>query len=173
MIAVHDATTWVVLRAAGIGSYLMLFLAVAGGLVATAAPFGRRVSNASATIFHRTASTAGLLLLAVHLGGLLVDRYVRLDLLDLVVPLRAGYRPIALALGIAAMDAAVVVVAPRTSVGGSARRGGGGRTCSRSRRSRPRSSTGCSPGPTRSARRCGGPTWSPAPSWCSYSSSAG
>ncbi len=111
MIAVDDTMVWVVLRAAGIGSYLMLFLAVAGGLVATAAPFGRRVAGASATTFHRTASTAGLLLLAVHLGGLLVDRYVRLDPLDLVVPFRAGYRPIALAFGIAAMDATVVVTA--------------------------------------------------------------
>ncbi len=111
MIAVRDPVVWVVLRGAGIGSYLMLFLSVAGGLVATTAPFGRRVAKASAAAFHDVAGTAGLLLLAVHLGGLLVSRHVRFEVLDLVVPLRARYRPVALALGIVAMDAAAVVIA--------------------------------------------------------------
>lgn len=89
----------------------MLFLSVAGGLAATTAPFGRRVAKTSAAAFHDAAGTAGLLLLAVHLGGLLVSRHVRFDVLDLVVPLRARYRPVALALGIVAMDAAAVVIA--------------------------------------------------------------
>jgi cytochrome b561 len=111
VIGPGDTTVWVLLRAAGIGSYLMLFLSVAGGLVATTAPFGRRVAKASAAAFHQAAGTVGLVLLAVHLGGLLVHRHVRFDPLDLVVPLRAGYRPVALALGIGAMDAAVVVTA--------------------------------------------------------------
>lgn len=111
MISLDDTTVWVLLRAAGIGSYLMLFLSVAGGLVATTAPFGRRVAKASAAAFHQAAGAVGLVLLAVHLGGLLVHRYVRFDPLDLVVPLRAGYRPVALALGIGAMDAAVLVTA--------------------------------------------------------------
>jgi sulfoxide reductase heme-binding subunit YedZ len=106
-----DTTVWVVLRAAGIGSYLMLFLSVAGGLAATTAPFGRRVAKASAAAFHQAAGAVGLGLLAVHLGGLLLDRVVGFELLDLVVPFRARYRPAALALGILAMDAAVVVTA--------------------------------------------------------------
>ena len=38
-------TTWIVLRAAGIGAYLMLFFSVAFGLVATSAPFGKRIAK--------------------------------------------------------------------------------------------------------------------------------
>lgn len=103
-------TWWIVLRAAGVAAYLMLFLSVAWGLVSTTTPFGKRISKPSSTLVHQFMSTCGLVLVGVHLGGLLVDRFVRFDVLDLLVPLRAPYRPFAVALGVVAMDATVVVV---------------------------------------------------------------
>ena len=39
-------TMWVILRAAGIGAYLMVFLSVAWGLVSTTGAFGGRISKA-------------------------------------------------------------------------------------------------------------------------------
>ncbi len=104
-------TTWNALRAAGIGAYVMLFLAVCWGLVSTTTPFGRLVSKPTATLLHGFMSTCGLALLAVHLGALLLDRYVRFDLRGLLVPMAASYRPIPVALGVVAMylSAAVVV----------------------------------------------------------------
>lgn len=103
--------TWLLTRSAGVGAYLMLYLAVAWGLLATTSLVTDRVSKRSSTAFHGFVASAGLLLLALHLVGLLLDRYVRFDVLDLLIPYRAPYRPFALTLGIVAMLATVIVLA--------------------------------------------------------------
>jgi DMSO/TMAO reductase YedYZ heme-binding membrane subunit len=46
----------------------------------------------------------------VHLGGLLIDSFMPFGLPDLLVPLRAEYRPVATAVGVISMYAMVVVM---------------------------------------------------------------
>lgn len=104
-------TTWIILRAAGIGAYVMLFLAVTFGLIATSTPFGKRFAKASSVSVHQFSSTVGLLLLGVHIGGLLLDRYVPFGPTEILVPGASNYRPIPVALGVLAMYAMVVVLA--------------------------------------------------------------
>ena len=60
----RGVTTWIVLRAAGIGAYLMLFFSVAWGLASTTSVFGKRISKASMTTVHQFTATCGLFLLA-------------------------------------------------------------------------------------------------------------
>jgi DMSO/TMAO reductase YedYZ heme-binding membrane subunit len=103
-------TTWIILRAAGIGAYLMLFASVAFGLVATTAPFGKRIAKQSAILIHQFLSTVGLVLLGIHIGGLLVDSFMHFGPLDVLVPGSSTYRPISVALGIIAMYAMVMVL---------------------------------------------------------------
>jgi sulfoxide reductase heme-binding subunit YedZ len=103
--------TWLLTRSAGVGAYLMLYLSVAWGLLATTSLVTKRVSKRTSTAFHGFVASAGLMLLALHLVGLLFDRFVRFDTLDLLVPYRAAYRPFALTLGIVAMYAMVIVLA--------------------------------------------------------------
>ncbi len=103
-------TTWVLLRAAGIGAYLMLFGSVAWGLIATSAPFGKRVAKPTAVLVHQFLASAGLALLAVHLGGLLVDRFMPFAPLDILLPMRTSHRPWAVSVGIVAMYATVFVL---------------------------------------------------------------
>ena len=103
-------TTWIILRAAGIGAYVMLFLSVTWGLVGTTAVFGRRVAKATAVSIHQFVSTVALVLLAVHIGGVLADRFVPFKPLDVLVPFHAAYRPVAVVFGIGAMDLLVVVL---------------------------------------------------------------
>jgi sulfoxide reductase heme-binding subunit YedZ len=102
---------WLLTRSAGVGAYLMLYLAVAWGLLATTSLVTKRVSKRSSTAFHGFVATAGLFLLTLHLTGLLLDRFVRFDLLDLVIPFHSSFRPFALTLGIVAMFATVIVLA--------------------------------------------------------------
>jgi sulfoxide reductase heme-binding subunit YedZ len=104
-------TTWIILRAAGIGAYVMLFLTVAFGLIATSTPFGKRFAKASSTSVHQFMSTVGLLLLGVHIGGLLLDQYVPFGPTEILVPGASTYRPIPVALGVLAMYAMVLVLA--------------------------------------------------------------
>ena len=101
---------WIWLRAAGIGSYVALFLAVAWGLVSTTGVVTRRVSKASSNRFHASVATAGIVLLAVHLVLLALHDFIPFDLLDLLVPVRSSYRPFAVALGIVSMYALVIVM---------------------------------------------------------------
>lgn len=103
-------TTWILLRAAGIGAYVMLFLSVTWGLVATTSLVSTRISKASANLFHQFAATAGLVLLAVHLGLLMIDAYMPFSALDLLVPMRSSFRPLAIAFGVVGMYAAVAIV---------------------------------------------------------------
>ena len=103
-------TNWVLLRAAGMGAYLMLFLAVAWGLVATTSVVTKRISKQSSNLFHQFVATTGLALLVVHMLLLVIDDFMPFAPLDLLVPMRSGYRPVSIALGIVAMYATVVIV---------------------------------------------------------------
>lgn len=103
-------TTWNLLRAAGIGAYVMLFLSVSWGLVSTTTPFGKRVSKPSSTLVHQFMSTCGLFLLAIHMGALLVDRFMPFRVADLFVPMASAYRPFAVTLGTVAMYLLVFVI---------------------------------------------------------------
>ena len=103
-------TTWIILRAAGIGAYVMLFLSVSWGLIATTGALGKRVSKATATSIHQFMSSAGLLLLAVHIGGLLVDAYMPFGPGDVLIPGRSSFKPVAVAFGIVAMYSMVFVI---------------------------------------------------------------
>jgi methionine sulfoxide reductase heme-binding subunit len=102
--------TWIVLRAAGIGAYLLLFASVAWGLVATSAFFGRKPHRATSTAVHQFLATAGLFLLVVHLTGLFVDRFIPFGFLELFVPFRSDYRPAGVTLGIIAMYSMVLIM---------------------------------------------------------------
>jgi sulfoxide reductase heme-binding subunit YedZ len=103
-------TTWIILRAAGIGAYLMLFLSVMWGLMATAAPLGRRIAKASATTVHQFMATTGLVLLAIHVGGLLLDSFMPFRPKDVLVPGHSSFKAIPVAVGIVAMYMLVFVV---------------------------------------------------------------
>lgn len=103
-------TNWVLLRAAGIGSYLMLFLAVAWGLVATTSVVTKRVSKPAANLFHAFVASAGLALLGVHMGLLLVDEFMPFSLTSLIVPMASEYRPVPVGAGVLAMYGIVAIM---------------------------------------------------------------
>ncbi|MGZ4150794.1 MAG: hypothetical protein ACXVQJ_12185, partial [Actinomycetota bacterium] len=103
-------TTWIILRAAGIGAYIALWLAVSWGLLASTSLVTKHVSKPTSVMFHAVVGSAGLALLMVHLGGLLIDRFVPFGPLDLLIPMRATYRTGAVAFGIVAMYAMVLVL---------------------------------------------------------------
>ncbi len=64
------------------------WLAVDWGLIATTSLVTKRVSKPTSTLFHGVVASAGLALLVIHLGGLLVDRFMPFGPLDLLIPMR-------------------------------------------------------------------------------------
>jgi len=104
-------TIWLLLRAAGIGAYIALFLSVAWGLVATTGVVTRHVSKPASNHFHAATGVAGLVLLALHMILLVLHDYMPFGLRDLFIPWGAPYRPVAVGLGVLAMYATVAVLA--------------------------------------------------------------
>ncbi len=100
---------WVLIRAAGIGAYVALFLSVAWGLVSSTGVITKRMSKPSSNRFHASVALVGLALLAVHMVLLLLHDFVPFHALDLLVPMRSTFRPVAVTLGVVAMYAAVIV----------------------------------------------------------------
>ncbi|MGZ8566937.1 MAG: ferric reductase-like transmembrane domain-containing protein [Actinomycetota bacterium] len=100
---------WVLIRAAGIGGYIALFLSVAWGLVSSTGVITKRMSKPSSNRFHASVASVGLALLAIHMILLLFHDFVPFQVLDLLVPMRSTFRPIAITLGVIAMYAAVIV----------------------------------------------------------------
>lgn len=103
-------TMWILLRAAGIGAYVALWLSTAWGLVATTGVVKKRISKPSANAFHAFVATTGLALLGVHLTLLLFDQYMPFTLPDVLVPMHSTFRPYAIGAGVIAMYAMVLLI---------------------------------------------------------------
>ncbi len=100
---------WYLSRAAGLVSYILLFLSIAFGL-------GMRTNRAGASrrrIFlelHRFLAVLGLGFMGLHIAALLGDSYVSFNVAQLLLPADLPYRPLATAIGIFGMYAFVIVM---------------------------------------------------------------
>ncbi|MFO0592225.1 MAG: ferric reductase-like transmembrane domain-containing protein [Polyangiaceae bacterium] len=100
---------WVASRAAGFAAYAALTLEVVLGLLLSTSLADAWIARARTADLHRWLSLTAIGLGFAH-GMLLVgDRYVRFDALDVLIPFVARYRPTAVALGVLAAYAAVIV----------------------------------------------------------------
>ena len=98
---------WYAARAAGIAAYLMLTVVICLGLALSSRAPGRRWSRWPMFAVEDVHRTGGLLvgaLIAVHVATIAIDSFLPFSLVQLVVPLASGYRPIWTGLGIAAAE---------------------------------------------------------------------
>jgi methionine sulfoxide reductase heme-binding subunit len=102
--------TWILLRAAGIGAYVMLWATVSWGLIGTTSLVGKRVSRATSITFRQFLAASAFLLIGVHIGSLLLDTFVHFTPLDVAIPLHTKYKTVPVALGIASMYAVALVL---------------------------------------------------------------
>ncbi|MCC6176213.1 MAG: hypothetical protein IT305_12980 [Chloroflexi bacterium] len=100
---------WYISRAAGVTAYVALVLATVWGLLLSTSTADAIVSRGRSLEAHRWLSAAALALSVAHAVPLIGDRYISFDLLDIVVPFLAPYRPIAVGLGIAGLYLALAV----------------------------------------------------------------
>lgn len=103
-------TMWILLRAAGIGAYVMLYLSVAWGLISTTSIVTKRVSKPSSILFHQFAGTVGVALIGVHVTLLVIDSFMKFQWADVLVPMHSTFRPGAITLGVLGMYGAVIVL---------------------------------------------------------------
>lgn len=100
---------WVTSRAAGVTAFVALTLDVIFGLLVSTGAGDRLVPRARSVDVHRWLSSVALALTGVHAIALLGDRFVRFDVLDLLVPFLSSYRSVAVALGVLATYGVLLV----------------------------------------------------------------
>ncbi len=100
---------WFVSRATGFAAFVALALDVIVGLLVSTRAGDRWLARGDSIDLHRWLSPVAIALVLGHGVVLIADGYIRFDLLDVVVPFVAPYRPIAVGLGVIAAYLAVVV----------------------------------------------------------------
>jgi predicted ferric reductase len=100
---------WMASRAAGVTAFVALTLDVVFGLFVSTGAADRWVPRGRSVEVHRWLSSMALALTAAHAVALIGDRYVRFDVLDLLIPFLSSYRSLAVGLGVLAAYGALVV----------------------------------------------------------------
>ena len=100
---------WYLSRAAGLVSYILLFLSVAFGLVLRSGQPNAGRKRVFLEL-HQFLSVLGLAFLGLHVAALLGDQYIGFKLANLFVPADLPYRPVPTAAGIFAMYGFVIVM---------------------------------------------------------------
>ncbi len=109
-----DPTFWLLARATGLTSYVLLTSSVLVGLVLKSRPFGRSIKSAGVTELHRTLALLSLVALALHGLALVIDRRVDIGVGALFVPGLAPYRPAWTGIGVLAGELALLIYASFT-----------------------------------------------------------
>ncbi len=100
---------WFAARATGFTAFGALALDVILGLAMSTRAGDRWVPRAHALDLHGWLSPVALALVCGHAFALLADRYIRFDVVDVLVPFAAPYRPVAVGIGVLAGYVAIVV----------------------------------------------------------------
>lgn len=107
-----DATDlWYIGRGSGLVAVVVLTVTVVLGMLSTVP--GRRGGPRRRVLLqgvHRQLTLAGVVLIVLHIGCLVADRWVDVDLVDTLLPFGSTYRRFWLGLGTLAVDLMVVVV---------------------------------------------------------------
>lgn len=106
---IAGTSPWITSRAAGVTAFLALTLDVVFGLFVSTGAADRVIPRARSIDVHRWLSMVALAMTGVHALALLADRFVRFDLLDVLVPFVSSYRVFAVALGVLAAYGALLV----------------------------------------------------------------
>jgi predicted ferric reductase len=102
---------WYVARAGGLVTYGLLAASTIWGLAVSTRLLGRWPAPGWTLDLHRYLGGLALTFTGIHLTALLLDSYIQFDLLDLLVPFAAGWRPRAVAWGVVALYLLVAVQA--------------------------------------------------------------
>jgi sulfoxide reductase heme-binding subunit YedZ len=101
---------WYVTRSAGFASYLLLWLSTALGLAIPSKLFDRLMPRAATFDFHQFISLLAIGFIALHIGVLLVDRYLPYTLAQIFVPFISPYRPVWVGIGVFSLYLTLLVI---------------------------------------------------------------
>jgi methionine sulfoxide reductase heme-binding subunit len=101
---------WYAARGTGVVSLIMLSIVMVLGVGSRSGRPVFGLPRFAVNLVHRNASLIAVVLLAIHVGTLLIDPYAQLHLVDVVVPFAAPYRTVWVGFGTVALDLVVALV---------------------------------------------------------------
>jgi predicted ferric reductase len=93
-------TMWYITRAAGLTSYVLIWLSMAWGLAVSSKILDRLLNRSFTYDFHEFLSLAAIGFVLLHMVVLLFDGYMPYNLAQLLVPFLSPYRPLWVGIGV-------------------------------------------------------------------------
>lgn len=100
---------WYLTRGTGVVTLVLLTLTIALGVANRERLQTERVPRFVIDAVHRNASLLAVVFLCVHIATTLLDSYVSINLINVIVPFSASYKPLWLGLGAIAFDLLIAV----------------------------------------------------------------
>jgi len=104
-----DKSPWIAARVGGILAYLLLFASVALGLSNKLKLLDRYLTRSQVMYLHRFIAMLAISFTVLHVGGLLLDTYLKTNLIGILLPFTMSYRPLWSGLGTVAIYGALAV----------------------------------------------------------------
>jgi len=93
---------WYVTRSAGIIAYLLLWFSTVWGLAVPSKIFDKTLHGVYTFDFHQFISLLAIGFTMLHMGVLMLDKYLPYSLVQVLVPFTSAYRPVWIGIGIIA-----------------------------------------------------------------------
>jgi sulfoxide reductase heme-binding subunit YedZ len=105
-----DQLLWLTARAAAISAFFVLAASLVTGQAVRTAILDGVVRNRDLLSLHVFLTVCWLPLLALHIAAITLDGVSRVGLIDLVIPFRVSYAPLAIGLGSIGLDLLIIVM---------------------------------------------------------------
>ncbi|HEV2780354.1 MAG TPA: ferric reductase-like transmembrane domain-containing protein [Actinophytocola sp.] len=105
-----ESTYWYLTRASGFISLVLFSVAFTLGLLTAGRVWSPRWPRFVTESLHRSVSLVAVCMVVVHVVTIVLDRFVKITLVDAVVPFVSGYVPLWTGLGTVAFDVIIVLV---------------------------------------------------------------
>jgi predicted ferric reductase len=92
--------SWYVTRAAGLTSYFLVWLSMVWGLAVSSKAFQGIIHGSDSYDFHEFLSLLGLGFIGLHVGALMLDKYMPFSIWQILIPFSNAYRPLWVGIGI-------------------------------------------------------------------------
>jgi sulfoxide reductase heme-binding subunit YedZ len=106
---IGKSTLWFLSRSTGFVLLGLFTVTVVLGLLTAGRIASPRWPRFVTESLHRNVSMIAMVLLVVHVGAVVIDHYVKVDLIDVFVPFLSAYQPLWLGLGTLALDIVVLL----------------------------------------------------------------
>lgn len=106
----NNSEAWYVARASGIVAYLLMFFVIILGAGMTTSYIYKYIDPTKAWIVHKYLAIALGITLFAHITGILLDKFVKFNIWDVLIPFASSYRPFFLSLGIFGFYTLLVII---------------------------------------------------------------